>query len=326
MGRWQQLPGGLPPQAARLVEELRLYKDRAGLSLASLAVKTAYSTTSWHRYLNGRKLPPWRAVELLGQLAEADRGRLRVLWESAAIAWQDGTGERGETAGGEVLPAGPAAGALTQSAGGSGGFRQAVATVVSRRTVIAGAVLGAGALFVVLALIQQWTGGTGGAAVPRGAPPGAPTWPWPLRSLEATSAGVGCRGRGCQGRDPYREGCDRFSTVVHTLRAYGTVLILRHSLPCHAVWAEAEPARGTERLLVTAQGAVPQQARPGSSRTAMTVAAPAGALACLVIANRHQLCVTEHDSWVEPVGQRRQRARVTASVRTPWKRPASYTS
>ncbi|MFF4753667.1 helix-turn-helix domain-containing protein [Streptomyces sp. NPDC002514] len=321
MSRWQPLPGELPPQSQRLVEELRLYKDRAGLSLASLAAKTAYSTTSWHRYLNGRKLPPWRAVELLGRLAEADRGRLRVLWESAAIAWQDGTGDRGGTADGDVLTAGPA-----QGARGPRAFRREAVTVVSRRTVIAGVVLGAGALLVVLALVQPWTGGHGGAAVPRGAPAGAPTWPWPLRSSEATSVGVGCRGQGCQGQDPYRQGCDRFSTVVHALRAYGTVLTLRQSLPCHAVWAEAEPARGTERLLVTAQGAAPQQARPGASRTTMTVAPSGGALACLVISNRHQLCVTEYDSWVEAVGHRRQLARVTASVRNPWKRPASYTS
>ncbi|MFE3144939.1 helix-turn-helix domain-containing protein [Streptomyces scopuliridis] len=284
MSRWGPLPGELPPQANRLVEELRLYKDRSGLSLAALATKTAYSTTSWHRYLNGHKLPPWRAVDLLGQLAEADRGRLRVLWESAAIAWQDGNGASPE---GELAP--------------SNGLQKPITAVVGRRTLIVGAALGAGALIAVLALLHPWAGGPGSASVPRGAPAGAPTWPWPLPSLDAGSAGVGCHGHGCQGRDPYREGCDRFSTVVHALRAYGTVLTLRHSPACHAVWAEAEPSQGTQRLLLAAQGAATQHARPGTSRTAMTVAGPQGALACLVVPNRHQLCVTEHDSWAEPV-------------------------
>ncbi|WP_028800161.1 DUF2690 domain-containing protein [Streptomyces sp. 142MFCol3.1] len=130
---------------------------------------------------------------------------------------------------------------------------------------------------------------------------------------------MGCHGRSCQGQDPYRERCDRFSTVVHALRTYGTVLTLRYSQACHAVWAEAGPARGTERLLVAAQGVATQHTRPGASRTAMTVATPRGALACVVVSNRdrsdrwdgsdgaadqsldHQLCVTEHDSWARPV-------------------------
>jgi hypothetical protein len=284
MSRWRPLPDELPHQAHRLIEELRLYKDRAGLSLAALATKTAYSATSWHRYLNGRKLPPWRAVDLLGQFAEADPGRLRVLWESAAIAWQDGNSAAPE--------AEPAPGS---------GLRKQITAVVGRGTLIVGTLLGAGALIAVVALLRPWAGGPGSASVPRGAPVGAPTWPWPLPSLDAGSAGVGCHGHGCQGRDPYREGCDRFSTVVHALRAYGTVLTLRHSPACLAVWAEAEPARGTRRLLVTAQGAVTQHARPGTSHTAMAVAGPRGALACLVVSNSHQLCVTEIDSWAEPV-------------------------
>ncbi|MEU1200031.1 helix-turn-helix domain-containing protein [Streptomyces sp. NPDC005813] len=309
---------------SRLVEELRLYKDRAGLSLASLATKTAYSTTSWHRYLNGRKLPPWRAVKLLGQLADADEGRLRVLWESAAVAWQDGTtGLAGSAAGEDAPSSGPTKrapappGPAESIPPPESGLGRAVATVVSRRGVSVGAVIGAGALFAVLALVHPWTGGPGRPPVPRGAPPGAPTWPWPLRSSDAGAAGVGCRGHACQGQDPYREKCDRFSTVVHALRTNGTVLALRYSPACHAVWAEAEPARGTERLLVAAQGAATQHARPEASRTAMTVATPRGALACVVVSHGedrsdrsdggadqsldHQLCVTEHDSWVEPV-------------------------
>ncbi|MER5409174.1 helix-turn-helix domain-containing protein [Streptomyces sp. NPDC002769] len=325
MSRWQPLPDELPPQASRLIEELRLYKDRAGLSLASLAAKTAYSTTSWHRYLNGHKLPPWRAVKLLGRLADADQGRLRVLWESAAVAWQDKTTELGGTTDGDAAPPGaskseqapPDPPGSTPAPGSPG---TTVAAVVGRRVMAAGAVIGAGALFTVLALLHPWTGGPGRPPAPRGAPPGAPTWPWPLRSSDAGAAGVGCRGHACQGQDPYRERCDRFSTVVHALRTYGTVLTLRYSPACHTVWAEAGPARGTERLLVAAQGSATQHALPGASRTAMTVATPRGALACLVISTRgdhpdgsdsagggadqavdHQLCVTEHDSWADPV-------------------------
>lgn len=61
-------------------------KDHSGLSLAALAAKTAYSKSSWERYLNGKKLPPKGAVEALAHVCGTEPTRLLALREVAAEA------------------------------------------------------------------------------------------------------------------------------------------------------------------------------------------------------------------------------------------------
>ncbi|MEV0369939.1 helix-turn-helix domain-containing protein [Streptomyces sp. NPDC050636] len=87
MSRWKELPGSLDHRVSQLVVHLRRLKDHSGLSLASLAVKTSYSKSSWERYLNGRQLPPRGAVEALARVCGADPTRLLALHEVAAQAW-----------------------------------------------------------------------------------------------------------------------------------------------------------------------------------------------------------------------------------------------
>ncbi|MER6311076.1 peptidoglycan-binding protein [Streptomyces sp. NPDC001657] len=87
MSRWKGLPETLDHRVRQLVVQLRRLKDHSGLSLASLAAKTAYSKSSWERYLNGKKLPPREAVEALARVCGADATRLLVLHEVAAQAW-----------------------------------------------------------------------------------------------------------------------------------------------------------------------------------------------------------------------------------------------
>lgn len=53
MGSWQPLPDGLAPEVRHFVDHLRRLKDGTGLSLAALGARTAYSKSSWQRYLNG---------------------------------------------------------------------------------------------------------------------------------------------------------------------------------------------------------------------------------------------------------------------------------
>lgn len=87
MSRWKELPASLDDRVRQLVIQLRKLKDRSGLSLAALAVKTSYSRSSWERYLNGKQLPPRDAVERLAQVCGGDVTRLLVLHEVAAEAW-----------------------------------------------------------------------------------------------------------------------------------------------------------------------------------------------------------------------------------------------
>ncbi|MFI5677927.1 helix-turn-helix domain-containing protein [Streptomyces cellulosae] len=107
MGGWQPLPEDLPPEVRHFVEQLRLLKDRTGLSLVALGARTAYSKSSWHRYLNAGQPPPRQAVVALCRiagLADPDAERFGVRWELAVQAWP-----RPATAPTPAAPTAPAA-------------------------------------------------------------------------------------------------------------------------------------------------------------------------------------------------------------------------
>ncbi|MFI1162331.1 helix-turn-helix domain-containing protein [Streptomyces sp. NPDC020801] len=90
MGAWQPLPDDLPPEVRHFVEQLRLLKDRTGLSLVALGARTAYSKSSWQRYLNATQPPPRQAVAALCRVAGLtgpDAERHTVRWEMAVKVW-----------------------------------------------------------------------------------------------------------------------------------------------------------------------------------------------------------------------------------------------
>ncbi|GGR71536.1 hypothetical protein GCM10010252_07420 [Streptomyces aureoverticillatus] len=112
-GAWQPLPDRLPPEVRHLVEQLRRLKDHTGLSLVALGARTAYSKSSWQRYLNAQQPPPRDAVLALGRIAGADGARLAAGWELAVKVWPR-AGEPGAAADtsataqvGPVRPVGP---------------------------------------------------------------------------------------------------------------------------------------------------------------------------------------------------------------------------
>ncbi|MFE6159220.1 helix-turn-helix domain-containing protein [Streptomyces sp. NPDC056486] len=84
---WQPLPEALPPEVRHFVEQLRLLKDRTGLSLIALGKETAYSKSSWQRYLNAQQPPPRQAVAALCRVAGADGERFGARWELAVRVW-----------------------------------------------------------------------------------------------------------------------------------------------------------------------------------------------------------------------------------------------
>lgn len=87
MPRWKALPEELDPQVREFAERLRGLVDRSGLSVAAVADRTGFSKTSWERYLNGRLLPPQRAVVALAEATGTHPGHLTTLWELAERAW-----------------------------------------------------------------------------------------------------------------------------------------------------------------------------------------------------------------------------------------------
>ncbi|MFH8347905.1 helix-turn-helix domain-containing protein [Streptomyces sp. NPDC018045] len=87
MPRWRALPEELDPQVKEFASQLRRLVERSGLSLAAVADRTGYSKTSWERYLNGRLLPPQRAVVALAEATGTHTGHLTTMWELAERAW-----------------------------------------------------------------------------------------------------------------------------------------------------------------------------------------------------------------------------------------------
>ncbi|EPH42404.1 hypothetical protein STRAU_4517 [Streptomyces aurantiacus JA 4570] len=106
-GAWQPLPDRLPPEVRHFVGQLRRLKDHTGLSLVALGARTAYSKSSWQRYLNAQQPPPRDAVLALCRIAGADGARLAAGWELAVRAWPR-AGEP-STAGAPASDTGPVA-------------------------------------------------------------------------------------------------------------------------------------------------------------------------------------------------------------------------
>ena len=104
MSGWQALPDDLPPEVRHFVEQLRRLKDRTGLSLVALGARTAYSKSSWHRYLNATQPPPRQAVAALCRTAGldgTDAERFAVRWELAVQAWPKPTAAPARSTAGE---------------------------------------------------------------------------------------------------------------------------------------------------------------------------------------------------------------------------------
>ncbi|MFJ8358856.1 helix-turn-helix domain-containing protein [Streptomyces sp. NPDC093984] len=123
MGAWQPLPDDLPPEVRHFVEQLRLLKDRTGLSLVALGARTAYSKSSWQRYLNATQPAPRQAVTALCRVAglEAEETeRFGVRWELAVRAWPRQPAPAPAPTGGPATASAPAGAPATAPAvGGS---------------------------------------------------------------------------------------------------------------------------------------------------------------------------------------------------------------
>ncbi|MFD8817936.1 DUF2690 domain-containing protein [Streptomyces sp. NPDC059627] len=250
-----------PPECARLAAELCLLRERSGLSLSALAVESAYSKSSWQRYLTGRALPPWLAVRALCILADEPEPRLRALWELAESTWSRrgsiATAEPAAVAGAAPVPQPPVPEppvsqppvpeAPVPGPGRSPRWRAGVAAGV--------AVLLLAALVALTG--RPWTdyGASAALSVPSAAASTA-------ASTEAFH--VGCTGSACDGLDPGVEKCGvEPETLLHTQIPSGFGLEIRYSPMCRAAWA---------RVWNTAVGDTLSFTVPGRPRQSVTVA------------------------------------------------------
>ncbi|MGI5252038.1 helix-turn-helix domain-containing protein [Actinacidiphila glaucinigra] len=152
------MPETLDGAARRLAVHLRRMKDRSGLSVPALAARTASSAGAWERYLNGVRIPPRDAVEVLGQLSGADYDRLMALWELA---------DRGVA---ETMKGFPYADPLDPLAPVEGMPRHALRRRRKALLAAAGGLV-LGGVFALLVATGVATDGTGRAQAPRGPAP-----------------------------------------------------------------------------------------------------------------------------------------------------------
>jgi Protein of unknown function (DUF2690)/Helix-turn-helix domain len=320
MTHWQRLPDALDPEVRRLVEQLRLLKDRSGHSLQSLAEATACSKSAWQRYLNGTKFPPRAVVAGLGRLTGADAPRLMLLWEVAEAAWipdpltQSGPADVFASA--RLVPAlRPAAPVVTRIAveplpatvpelplvvpdRGRGTLRRPLAPVFA---LAGGAVLLAAA--GVLAGPALWSGLVAGG-LPAQRPDqdaAAPARPG------AEGGGPTCSGAACQGRDPYTSGCERGAAVAGSVDVDTLIIRLRYSHHCGAVWTDVQggtPGMSLRSLSISGDNGsvlatLPRAVGPADHSPILAAADPDRAEACAVV-DDVQACAGARDPGGPP--------------------------
>jgi hypothetical protein len=257
----------MTPERARLAAALRELRAATGLSMAGLAARTAYSKSSWERYLKGRMLPPRQAVRELCRLATEPEGRCLALWEITESEWS-GRGAGAPAAG--APPAGASAADApapvaspplpTPSPPSADADPIAVAVAVAPKATPAGhpghpghpghraavlmAVLASvcavalGGVTIALLLLPRHGGG-------------------PESSALQPSPGPYCRGASCEGRSPMEAHCAASpATLAERRTASGAWLEVRYSRECGTSWARMWGTRVGDRLEVRAGGRV----------------------------------------------------------------------
>lgn len=227
------------PAGARLAAALRELKERTDLSLAGLAERTAYSKSSWDRYLHGKALPPRQAVQALCGLARVSDERCLALWEIAESEWRGRATKTKETpaetpeAGEPSPPAAPPEPPSTDNSDRHNSDRHKSSTTMAA-IALACVVITAG---VAVALLLP-----GGDARPRALPS-----PSALTAL--------CQGAACAGQNPMHMHCAGKPATLTTYHATGGAWVeLRFSKECGTSWARMWGTRVGDRVEVIAAG------------------------------------------------------------------------
>ncbi len=237
---------GARPEFVLLATELRVLRERAALSITELVSKSAYSRSSWHRYLGGTVLPPWLAVRALCQLADEPTPRIRALWElaEAAASGRAAVREAPVTAA-PTEPTGPADTAVAPVQQPAAETRPAARQREQHRwSVRALAFTCVLALCVALALAAAWQRDR----APEAVSPGAAT-------PSVSGFHVGCVVSACTGRDPGVTLCGvQPQTLLHRLTPSGAGLEVRYNPLCRAVWARVWNTRLGDTLSLSEPG------------------------------------------------------------------------
>ncbi|MFC5800191.1 helix-turn-helix domain-containing protein [Streptomyces formicae] len=311
MSRRRPLPGDLPLEVRHLVEALREAKDRSGLSLAVLEKKTAFSRSSWARYLSGQKLPPLNAVRALAVAVGADAARLSALWELADRSWRlHDTGDAGGSAARQhaaaeepssrpdaaepdaaepdvpaasivqpVPPPGPPAGSPRRW------HTRRVATV---------AAAGTAALLVLVAAVVAFGDEPAGEEPrsPAAAQGGSAPTAVPPTAVTTAHTPMQCRHDACGGQDPKAMGCGQDAWTAAATWISGALVELRYSPRCAAVWGRILSVGVGDTVIVRGPNNSAQSGRVKFGEDAYSsmipVSDPSQARACVELADGRQ--------------------------------------
>ncbi|MFE6774970.1 helix-turn-helix domain-containing protein [Streptomyces sp. NPDC057702] len=232
---------GSAPECVALAEGLRGMKARTGLSLAALAERTAYSKSSWERYLNGKSPVPRQAVDALCALAGEPAARLLALWELADAEWSGRA--RHTRPADRTSPAAPAPATGAGGASGAGASDGGVAGSGSaRRPWLLAAAVGVVAAAVALLAVPAVRG-------PGAAPPASQPTP-------ALDPAPGCQGKGCDGKNPEDMFCGLPGRAIVLGPPHRTAtdarVEVRYSTVCSAAWGRIWHARIGDAIEITA--------------------------------------------------------------------------
>ena len=241
---------GPAPECVTLAEGLREMRSRTGLSLAALAERTAYSKSSWERYLNGKKPVPRQAVEVLCAMAGEPAGRLLALWELADTEWSGRARHTRPPT--QPAPTSPPTSPLTSSPASALVPAGAVgATGVHRRVLRQGLFIAGVGVVAVAMLAAQSLRSHGAAGSPTGL--ASPT-------LDPVP---GCQGEACDGKDPKPMACGlpgRVDSLGPPHRtSTGTEVEIRYSKVCAASWSRIWHSKVGDMIEVSAPGTRPRR-------------------------------------------------------------------
>ncbi|MEU6389475.1 helix-turn-helix domain-containing protein [Streptomyces sp. NPDC046939] len=230
------------PECLALAEGLRQVRARTNLSLAALADRTAYSKSSWERYLNGKKPPPRHAVEELCAIAGEPAGRLLALWELADAEWSG----RARHTGLAVSQSQPRSAPMPAGAVDAPGVH---GRVMRWWWFVAGA--GVVAVAVAATLV---------APVVQGHSDRQPT----ILVSPRLDPPPGCQGKACDGKDPKQALCGLVPGRADTLGAQhrarsGTRVEIRYSPVCAAAWGLIWHSKVGDTIELSAPGARPRR-------------------------------------------------------------------
>nr|WP_168723416.1 XRE family transcriptional regulator [Streptomyces sp. SAT1]ANO41995.1 hypothetical protein A8713_032555 [Streptomyces sp. SAT1] len=234
---------GPAPECAALAEGLRAVRARTGLSLTALAGRTAYSRSSWQRYLNGRLPVPRQAVEALCVMAGEPPGRLLALWELADAEWSgrarsaQAATSYGPAPRTPVARPAPPVSAARESAQPSTAHPRR-----SRRRLLIAAAGTAAVAAALTAALSARTPGSGRTVLQ--SPPLDPA--------------PGCHGTACAGKDPVLMACglpgraDAWGLPHRT--GTGAGVEIRYSQVCAAAWGRIWHSHVGDSVEISAPG------------------------------------------------------------------------